>query len=99
MSTAPSTHARLLDTAGRSVAAAVLLVCAVDAGTFQAVPMQRGEDAPLAELWSPPPAGRDLFFGVGGRNLQPDIRSVFTVMEIKARGFSDGYTVVDERHR
>jgi hypothetical protein len=51
--------------------------------------------ASLAELWHEPPAGRDLFYGVGGRRLQPDARQLFTVTEIKASGFSDGYVVVD----
>lgn len=55
--------------------------------------------ANLAELWAAPPAGRDLFFGVGGRRLQPDPHQLFTVTEIKANGFSDGYIVTDESKR
>jgi len=58
-----------------------------------------GVAPPAAELWSPPAADRNLFYGVGGPDLQPPIRSVFTVTEIKASGFSDGYVVVDDSHR
>jgi len=92
-----STRRRLLEQAGQPVAAAGLMACAVHAAPFQVAP--RTERPPLAALWSPPSADRDLFFGVGGPTLQPDLRSLFTVMQIKATGFSDGYVVVDEQQR
>jgi len=53
----------------------------------------------LAELWVAPPAGRDLFYGVGGARLAPDPSAVYTVIEIKRSGFSRGYTVKDPRDR
>jgi hypothetical protein len=56
-------------------------------------------DPPMAELWIQPPATRDLVFGVGGRRLMPDPHEVFTVTEIKASGYSDGYKVVDGSKR
>ncbi len=55
--------------------------------------------ARLAELWHAPPTSRDLFLGVGGRRLTPNPRAVYTVIEIKTTGFSEGYTVVDEQQR
>jgi hypothetical protein len=55
--------------------------------------------AQLAELWSEPEQGRDLFYGVGGKRLAPDPERKFKVIEIKALGFSEGYTVLDNDHR
>jgi hypothetical protein len=54
--------------------------------------------AQLAELWIEPGA-RDLYWGVGGETLAPDPASAYTVIEIKNRGFSRGYTVkgMDDR--
>ena len=49
--------------------------------------------ADLAQLWIEPPAGRDLFWGVGGKPLAPDPAATYTVIEIKRTGFSEGYTV------
>jgi hypothetical protein len=51
----------------------------------------------MAQLWVDPPAGRDLFYGVGGRRLMPSADEPFKVIEIKTTGFSDGYTLVDAR--
>jgi hypothetical protein len=48
----------------------------------------------LAQLWVEPSAGRDLYWGVGGRALAPDPAATYTVIEIKRTGFSPGYTVV-----
>jgi hypothetical protein len=48
----------------------------------------------LAQLWVEPAAGRDLYWGVGGRALAPDPTATYTVIEIKRTGFSPGYTVV-----
>jgi hypothetical protein len=79
-----------------SVFVAAALVHGSAATDQNAAPQPR---AALAELWSAPPAGRDLFFGVGGRRLQPDPHQLFTVTEIKANGFSQGYIVVDESRR
>ena len=49
----------------------------------------------LAELWTRPEAGRDLFYGVGGKSLAPDPAIRYTVVEIKRSGFSRGYTLKD----
>jgi hypothetical protein len=49
----------------------------------------------LAELWVEPEAGRDLFYGIGGRRLMPDLTSFFKIIEIDDQGFSRGYVVVD----
>ena len=54
-------------------------------------------DAALAELWVEPEPDRDLFYGVGGLRLRPDASWTFTVVKIKAGGFSEGYTVRDPR--
>jgi hypothetical protein len=51
----------------------------------------------LAELWVEPEAGRDLFYGIGGRRLMPDLTSFFKIIEIDDQGFSRGYVVVDRR--
>ena len=48
----------------------------------------------LAELWSAPEPGRDLFWGVGGRRLAPDPSATYKVIETKHGGFSMGMTVV-----
>lgn len=55
--------------------------------------------AELAELWSEPQRGRDLFHGVGGAALRPDPDARYAVIEIKRSGFSRGYTVVDPAKR
>jgi hypothetical protein len=55
--------------------------------------------AQLAELWLPPSADRDLFFGVGGQKLAPDPGARYTIIEIKRSGFSRGYTVTDPQDR
>ena len=54
---------------------------------------------PLAALWSEPEPGRDLFYGVGGARLAPKPADMYTVLEIKLRGFSEGYTVSDSTER
>ena len=55
--------------------------------------------AQLAQLWVAPPAGRDLYWGVGGKQLAPDASVPYTVLEIKRSGFSAGYTVKDPKGR
>jgi hypothetical protein len=47
----------------------------------------------LAQLWVEPKAPRDLFWGIGGKELAPDPVATYTVIEIKRSGFSRGYTV------
>jgi hypothetical protein len=49
--------------------------------------------AQLAQLWIEPAAGRDLYWGVGGKALAPDPTATYIVIEIKHTGFSPGYTV------
>lgn len=51
--------------------------------------------AQIAELWVDPGRNRDLFWGVGGRELAPDPAARYTVIEMKRGGFSRGYTVKD----
>jgi hypothetical protein len=38
--------------------------------------------AQLAELWTEPAPGRDLFYGVGGADLAPDPGALYTVIDI-----------------
>jgi hypothetical protein len=59
--------------------------------TLQAAPTA----SQIAELWHQPEAGRDLFYGVGGKRLAPDPKAKYTVIEIKRGGFSRGYTLED----
>lgn len=54
---------------------------------------------PLAALWSEPEPDRDLFYGVGGARLAPDPSDTYHVLEIKLRGYSEGYTVSDSKER
>jgi hypothetical protein len=49
--------------------------------------------AQLAQLWSEPADGRDLYWGVGGERLAPDPSAKYTVIEVKHSGFSRGYEV------
>jgi len=49
--------------------------------------------AQLAELWIQPDRGRDLFNGVGGARLAPDVSATYTVVDMKRTGFSRGYTL------
>lgn len=51
--------------------------------------------AMMTEFWVEPSAPRELLYGVGGLALAPDPHAVYTVMDVKAGGFSDGYTVRD----
>jgi hypothetical protein len=55
--------------------------------------------AQIAELWVAPEPGRDLFYGVGGKRLEPDPNARYTVIEIKRTGFSRGYTLHDPNKR
>ena len=53
----------------------------------------------MAELWTEPSRNRDLFGGIGGSALAPDPADRYKVIEIKERGFSEGYTVTDRKGR
>jgi hypothetical protein len=53
----------------------------------------------LAELWVAPGANRNLFYGVGGKRLEPDPSVPYTIIEIKRGGFSRGYVVTDPTKR
>jgi hypothetical protein len=78
----------------------VVLTCVIGLPTAcrkVVVPDTPPSRAALAELWVDAPAGRDLYYGVGGRRLMPRADETFKVIEIKTTGFSDGYTLVDER--
>lgn len=48
----------------------------------------------LAELWDAPSAGRDLFWGVGGKRLAPDPSVTYQIIQVKTSGFSKGYDIV-----
>lgn len=56
-------------------------------------------DEQMAQLWIQPEPDRDLFYGVGGKQLAPDPAQKYTVIEIKRGGFSRGYDVVDGADR
>lgn len=47
----------------------------------------------MAELWLQPTAARDLFWGVGGKELAPDPSMTYKVLSVKHGGFSPGLTV------
>ena len=55
--------------------------------------------AQLAELWIEPPANRDLYWGVGGKELAPDPDGKYTITEVKTTGFSRGYDLIDGNKR
>jgi hypothetical protein len=86
--------------AGTSAISALALLAAA-AGQAAQKPAQTAtaERPPLAALWSEPEPGRDLFHGVGGARLAPNPSDTYTVLEIKLRGFSEGYTVSDSTER
>jgi hypothetical protein len=53
----------------------------------------------LAQLWAEPRAPRDLYWGVGGKALNPDPAATYKVIAIKQTGFSRGYTVMGPNER
>jgi hypothetical protein len=59
------------------------------------------DPAIMAELWEPPAdlERRDLFFGAGGPEHQPDARAVYKLRSVKSTGMSPGFEVTDERGR
>jgi hypothetical protein len=79
----------------------VSILIAVSGGLALASPV--GEPQPpgplLAELWAEPEPDRDLYDGVGGSRLAPDPLARYSVIELKIRGASDGYSVEDDTER
>ena len=65
----------------------------------QPTPSPASREAQIEELWAEPEANRNLLYGVGGKDLAPDPNERYKVREIKLRGFSEGYTVVDSQNR
>src|SRR5262245_35896236 len=53
----------------------------------------------LAQLWRAPDAGRDLYWGVGGKRLAPDPSVTYRIIDVKTRGFSRGYDVAGPDNR
>ena len=88
--------------AGASAMTAMAILAAA-AGQAAQKPAETQAPSPerptLAALWSEPERGRDLFYGVGGARLAPNPSDIYTVLEIKLRGFSEGYTVSDSTER
>jgi hypothetical protein len=80
----------------RIIHIAAVLLSALVVLRPEAVPLATNE---LAELWVEPEPGRNLLEGVGASRLAPDPQAVFTVIETKKGGFSNGYTVRDPRGR
>ena len=88
--------------AGASAVSAMALLAAA-AGQVaqkpQAPASGAAERAPLAALWSEPEPDRDLFYGIGGSRMAPNPSDTYHVLEIKLRGYSEGYTVSDSTER
>ena len=86
---------------GVVIAMAMMNVAAVrPAGQAKQAPSPAPASKPsLAELWVEPEPNRDLFFGVGGKRLAPNPAGKYTVIEIKLRGYSEGYTLMDDDDR
>ena len=85
-------------------ASSVLILCAVIGltacqRTVRSTLPGAPDAALLAQLWTQPERGRDLFWGVGGKRLAPDPAARYTVIEIKRGGFSRGYTVTGPNDR
>ncbi|PYR94654.1 MAG: hypothetical protein DMF84_04130 [Acidobacteria bacterium] len=76
---------------------------AIATSCHPAVPSTRAElptADKLAELWFSPQPGRDLFWGIGGQRLAPDVAATYKVIDVKKYGFSPGMTIVGpgDRH-
>jgi hypothetical protein len=69
------------------------------AGQAVAPTPDKAASASIAQLWVEPEPDRDLFYGVGGARLAPDPKETYKVLEVKIRGFSEGYTVEDSAER
>ncbi len=89
----------MTSSSNRSLAAIVVAIVSLGFATAAPAPEAAPLGRELAELWIEPPPNRDLFYGVGGAKLAPDPRKDYKVTEIKAGGFSDGYSVVDSDKR
>ena len=86
--------------ASAMTALAVLAAAAGQAAQKPVEPKAPAADRPpLAALWSEPEPGRDLFYGIGGARLAPNPSDTYHVLEIKLRGYSEGYTVSDSKER
>lgn len=68
------------------------------AGVLTTAQRDRGH-VDMNELWAAPTVARNLFYGVGGPELAPGPRELFTVIAVKTTGFSEGYTVADSQKR
>jgi hypothetical protein len=55
----------------------------------------------VAELWQEPTdlESRDLFYGPGGKALEPDSNGRFTLVKSKEKGTNPGYDVIDDQGR
>ena len=82
-----------------TVAAACWLSLGCGTATIQSTLPGPPTPAQIAELWTAAEAGRDLYWGVGGKRLAPDPAAVYTVIDMKRGGFSRGYTVKDGKDR
>jgi len=75
-------------------------LAALPVAAWQQTPSKaEAREARIEELWVEPQPNRNLYYGVGGRELAPDPNERYQVREIKLRGFSEGYTVVDSKDR
>jgi hypothetical protein len=81
-----------------TVTAAIILLSCTTTSITSTLPGPPSAEQ-IAELWVAPERGRDLFYGVGGKNLAPDPAVHYTVLEIKRSGYSRGYTVKDSADR
>lgn len=81
------------------LALATLPVAAMQQQQQQQPPVPAAREPRIEELWVEPEPNRNLLYGVGGRQLAPDPKERYQVREIKLRGFSEGFTLVDSKDR
>jgi len=87
-------------TLGRTVLVVLFGLAALPVSAWQqTAPAPASRESRIEELWAEPEANRNLLHGVGGPELAPDPNERYKVKEIKLRGFSEGYTVVDSQKR
>jgi hypothetical protein len=74
-----------------------LLLSAACAPTLQ-YPDKTAAPPPIRELWQEPRdlESRDLFYGVGGRQMAPNLRGRFRFQSEDTTGASGGYAITDE---
>ena len=82
---------------GWNVAAGITVSSAGPAA--QTAPGASPGETRIAELWSAPEPGRDLYYGPGGSRLAPPASTRYKVIEIKTEGYSSGYTVAGPANR